>query len=151
MLYSKLSNKKGVKNLNLEHQELLKSAVPSLARRFNSTKELAWRLLQNQNGSLDQLLLQRGESKTRQRVNEWWKQYHADFPVLGLGILKRVSFPSKLPEPTYDQLICLTWLTHALQSEQLVREQERKVEIAKPELTLWQRISKLFQGLLKTR
>jgi len=140
-----------VKNLNLEHQELLKNAVPSLARRFGFTKERAWELLQSQNGSLGQLLSQRTEPKTRQRVNKWWNQYRSDLPALGLGVLRRVSSPSKLPEPTYDQLICLVWLTDTLRSEQLIRELERRAELVKARPIFWQRISKWFQNLLKRR
>jgi len=44
----------------------------------------------------------------------------------GLGGLKKVSSASKLPEPTYDILICLTWLIKKLRSESKKWEKEEK-------------------------
>ena len=144
--------------MDLEHQELLKYAVPPLAKRFGSTKERAWELLESPNGSFNQLLSQRNDPETRHRVNEWWREYRVDFPALGLGILKRASSPAKLPEPTYNQIICLVWLTDTLCSEQLARELKWKTEVikppvilVKPRLTLWQSIFSPFKNLFKKR
>ena len=129
--------------MGLGQGKILERAIAPLAKRFDSTAEKAKELLENHNGSLEKLILSRENPDTRQRVNKWWKQYYSDFPRLGIGVLRRVSSPAKLPESTYDQLICLAWLTDVLRREQFVRrwkEMPEKIEAPKP--NLWQRFLK---------
>ena len=127
----------------LEQRETLERAIPPLAKRFGITPKRAWEIIENRNGSLEVLLLSRQEPKTRQKVNEWWRQYHSQFHLLGLGVFQKVASPAKLPEPTYDQLICLVYITNMLRAEQIAKTRiEIPERIEKPKLTLWQRFIK---------
>ncbi len=124
-----------------EQRKTLEQAVPCLAKRFDATAKRAWQLLEEKDSSLKELLSSRENPKTRQEVNQWWKKYKSDFPQLNLRAFCRVSSPAKLPESTYDQFICLVWLTARFQIEQ--RQAKRKEEISRkikePKFAWWQR------------
>lgn len=126
--------------IELEKTEILERVIPPLAKLFKSTKERAWKILNN-NNSLDGPLLNLGNAGFRHQVNEWWKQYRSMFSA-SLGICSKVSSPSKLPRLTYEQIMCLTWLTDQLKTEQFIqRQKERYVREEKPKFTFWQELT----------
>lgn len=150
--------------MNLGNQELLRRAVPPLARKFGLTKEEGWEILNNQDGVLDQLFSQRGEPELHYRVNVWWGEHRAEFLGLGLGILSRVSKASKVSPSTYDQLICLMWLTEALRAERIRRRLGFRFRAPKvgeiPTIptapvrlraSFWQRVVEWFRNILRRR
>ena len=98
----------------LERRDLVDRAVAPLARRYGFEPDTVREMLANSNGGLERLLTSSGQPETRQQVNRWWKDNRAQFQELGLGVLLRVSSPSKLPPDTYQQLVCLSWLTREM-------------------------------------
>lgn len=132
--------------MRLENRELLVRSIPPLAKRFNVRPARAWEILDEalsrENGVLTKLLNDRDLPATRRKVNQWWEQYQSEFPQLGLSVLVKKSAP-KLPESTYNQLICLAWLTSALRTEQ----SKARLQVTiypprrRPKPTFWQRIA----------
>lgn len=110
--------------MELENHELLRRAVPPLARQFGFSSEEAWALLENpsQTESLTDLLSRWQDPNVRHQVNQWWTRHHREFPQLGLGVLQQVRSASKVEsKQTYQALICLVFLTKALQAERARR------------------------------
>ncbi len=137
----------------LDDTKLLERVVPPLAKRFGATKEMAWGLLENQNNSLQKLVSMQRDSKLRGEVNEWWRQNRHRFPSFGMIQFVRLE-PKSLPQSTYEQVICLMWLTSALKVEPMVKAMKKKVEAEVPEpsvpLSRWQRLIIWLKNILTT-
>ena len=125
--------------MQLECRDLLDRAISPLARRFGVEPDEARALIESPGSSLAHFLANLEESETRQQINTWWKKFQSDFPNLGLGVLNQASSASKLPEPTYIQIACLTWVTGELRLIRLTERMKRKdEEYFKAQPNFWQ-------------
>ena len=125
--------------MHLECRDLLDRAIPPLARRLGVEPNEARALIESPGSSLVDFLANSQESETRQQINNWWREFNSDFSNLSLGILNRVSRPAQLPEPTYIQVACLTWVTGELRLIRLTERMKRKdEEYFKAQPNFWQ-------------
>lgn len=112
----------------LNDERVLQRAVPPLAKKFGIQPERAWTLLKNQKDGLLALISMRRTSEIRRNVNLWWGKYRRGFFDIGMANLSSVE-AKHLPDSTYDQVICLMWLTSALKLESTLQQEIKKVKI----------------------
>lgn len=112
----------------LERRDLVDRALTPLARRYGFEPDTIREMLADSKGELERLLASSGQPETRRQVNEWWGVHRSQFREFGLGVLLRVSSPAKLPPDTYQQLVCLSWLT----SEMTRRRFEARIPVTTP-------------------
>jgi hypothetical protein len=116
----------------LNDTRLLEKTVPPLAKQFGLTKEAVWEVLENQSDSLQKLIAMQRDSRLRGDVNEWWRRNRHRFSNFGMVQFVKVE-PKNLPQSTYEQVICLMWLTSALKVKPMVKlMQKTEVKIPKP-------------------
>ncbi len=135
--------------VNLENSELIKNALPPLAKQQGISKKEAWEIMEKD--FQDSIEIQ--DPKIRHQVNLWWGEYKSQFPNLGLGSLNKVSSPSKLPKPTYEQLCYLAMATEKFKTEFYIKKELEKVKMMKkaapkPKFPFWQRIYSFFTKIL---
>jgi hypothetical protein len=100
--------------LRLERTEFLQQAVPCLAKRFNVPKEELWNKF---HGGKEQIIINEvsiDNCRDRHQVNKWWTENRKNFNRFNLGRLLETKKVSRLPEPTYAQIMALMWLTAEL-------------------------------------
>lgn len=129
----------------LESVEVVTRAFAPIVKHLPISEEIVIELLHDRAKEIHALIESYQEPEVRKHANEWWGRHKKDFPSWGVGILAKVSSPSKLPYPTYQQLIFLMWLTDDL--PRLSRErfrariEESKRPVMVPKQSIWQKIA----------
>lgn len=118
---------------SLEKNELLRQALPPLAKKRGVPKVRAWEILERYQQTISGKIARWGEPAIRQEVNLFWGRHRKDFPALGLSCLLKCKGPSALPAATYHQLICLAHLDDIFYQEGLsiTKEKRRQEEAAR--------------------
>lgn len=140
--------------MGIENTDLVKKGLVPLAKQYGVSKDKVWMIFEIIQGNL----IDTQDTALRSQVNQWWRESkkQEQFPKIGLGILSKVSNPSKLPAPTYIQICCLMLCEETFKEDYFQRMQktfERKTgeirTVPKVEFTLWQKISQFFKEILR--
>ena len=102
----------------LEQTGIIEKVAPLMAKKYGIRAERAREIIENGNNTIKKLIEKYDDPKIRHMVNQQWKINKAGFHLLGLGNLKKISSPSKLPEPSYLQIVCIVWLDEEIRNEQ---------------------------------
>lgn len=118
--------KNGMVLEGFERTDILKQALPPLAKKLGVSKTKAWEILERNRETILCKIARWEESAIRQEVNLFWDRHRKEFPALGLNSLLRCKGPSALPAATYHQLICLSHLDGIFYQEGLKIAEEKR-------------------------
>lgn len=118
--------KNGMVLEGFERTDILKQALPPLAKKLGVSKTRAWGMLARHQQTIARKIARGEEPAIRHEVNRFWDRHRKYFPALGLSCLLRCKGPSSLPAATYHQLICLSHLDGIFYQEGLKIAEEKR-------------------------
>ena len=101
-----------------EYDDLLRQAVPPLAKKFFIDRRRAWQILGEYEKSVQRhLAKRRSDQAFNGEMKAWWGRFKDRFCILGMSCLSKYPCCTKLPDHLYNQVVCLLILTKAFEME----------------------------------